>query len=66
MFFKDLALIRYCESNAVEVTNKDLPIEEMFGENEPLVQKDPNTTVKVTNEMELQIVFGLMKSQGTK
>ena len=62
MFFKDLALIRYCESNAIEITNKDLPIEEMFSEKDSEIQKDPNVTVKVANEMELQIVFGLTKS----
>lgn len=62
MFFKDLALIRYCESNAIEITNKDLPIEEMFSEKDSDIQKDPNVTVKVANEMELQIVFGLTKS----
>ena len=62
MFFKDVALIRYCESNAVEVTNKDLTIEEMFDEKETEHQKDPNTTVKVANVMDLQVVFGLTKS----
>lgn len=62
MFFKDLALIRYCESNAIEITNKDLPIDEMFSEKDSDIQKDPNVTVKVANEMELQIVFGLTKS----